>query len=362
MARQKSSRTSTTTTVLSVLILLLSFHVIHAIKWLALANHEPKLDWDSAKTCKKAKGIVMRQVKNMCKRNLDAMPGIEEAARLTVQTCQEQFSDRRWNCSSIKNAPDFTPDLTKETREGAYVYALSAAAIAYSIAIECSSGSITQCGCGRTPREKPEEGLFEWGGCSDNVEFGIGFSLRFADAYLRPKHDRYYTNRHNNKIGRMTVKSSSQIRCKCHGLTGSCNLKTCWKSLPGMEDIGFKLKRKYTGAAEVVLQHTGNKTTLVPRDRNLEKYSENDLIYIQPSPDYCESNPHTGSLGTVGRFCNSTTVGNAVQFDGCDSMCCGRGYKSKVVDIVEQCQCRYQWCCIVKCRECRKTVEVNICK
>ncbi|XP_070538235.1 protein Wnt-11-like [Ptychodera flava] len=352
---------SPTATVFFIVLLIASVHFSYAIKWLALAEHEPKLYWNSTKTCKKAKGLVSSQVK-LCRRNLDAMEGLVEAAELTKETCQEQFSDRRWNCSSINRAPDYTPDLDKGTRESAYVYALSAAAVAYSIAIECSSGSITKCGCGRMPETQNFEDGFRWGGCSDNVEYGMDYSSRFADSPLRMKKVRSSSkslmNLHNNYAGLLTVRTSTKRACKCHGLSGACNLKTCWESLPEMSEIGSKLKRKYAGATEVTNQRIGNKNVLVPRDPHLKRFTEDDLIYLTMSPDYCMPNHETGSVGTEGRFCNRTSIGN----DGCELMCCGRGYKSMVMEIVEQCQCRYHWCCYVKCKDCRRTLEVQVCK
>jgi len=43
------------------------------------------------------------------------MPVVVRAARQVIDVCQELFADRRWNCSSILQAPSYLPDLTGGT-------------------------------------------------------------------------------------------------------------------------------------------------------------------------------------------------------------------------------------------------------
>ena len=68
------------------------------------------------------------------------MPYVKTAADETTKICQEEFKDYRWNCSTIKKAPNYDSDLTKGTKEQAFVYALSSAAIVHTIAKACSKG------------------------------------------------------------------------------------------------------------------------------------------------------------------------------------------------------------------------------
>lgn len=58
------------------------------------------------------------------------------------------------------------------------------------------------------------------------------------------------------------------------------------------------------------------------------------------------------------RFCSSESSG----WGGCDAMCCGRGYRSFTKKIVERCECKYYWCCYVKCKTCEKTLHLNVCR
>lgn len=56
-------------------------------------------------------------------------------------------------------------------------------------------------------------------------------------------------------------------RCRCHGLSGSCSIKTCWLALPNLELIGAYLKRKYDSS--VHLPSAVNMNKLIPMmDRN----------------------------------------------------------------------------------------------
>jgi len=68
--------------------------------------------WQVNQNCTKSAGLVKRQIK-ICRQNLDLMGTVTHAAYLTADTCQKQFSERRWNCSSIKKAPRLSRDLVR---------------------------------------------------------------------------------------------------------------------------------------------------------------------------------------------------------------------------------------------------------
>lgn len=42
-----------------------------------------------------------------------------------------------------------------------------------------------------------------------------------------------------------------KMHCRCHGVSGSCELKTCWKFMPSFNEIGNLLKQKYGNAVLV---------------------------------------------------------------------------------------------------------------
>lgn len=47
--------------------------------------------------------------------------------------------------------------------------------------------------------------------------------------------------------------SLMKMHCRCHGVSGSCELKTCWKFMPSFGEIGNVLKQKYGKAILVCL-------------------------------------------------------------------------------------------------------------
>lgn len=148
-----------------------------------------------------------------------------------------------------------------------------------------------------------------------------------------------------------------KIECKCHGVSGSCETKTCWRSLPKFRVVGTLLREKFDSATEVQPRRIGKRSQLVPLNAYFKHHSDADLVYLDSSPDFCEKDDRAGTLGTHGRTCNRTS--NAI--DGCDLLCCGRGYTSRTERVKTRCDCKFYWCCYVKCKECESDVEVNTC-
>ncbi len=171
-----------------------------------------------------------------------------------------------------------------------------------------------------------------------------------------------------------------QVRCKCHGMSGSCQLKTCWKSAPDFRVVGNALKERFRKAILVDQSNVGNGSPLIvesqgfersrrsrsqkrrnrrkrKRMKNVDRDLSLDLLYYQKSPNFCEKDPSVDFPGTVGRLCNRTSRG----MDNCSSLCCGRGYNVVKQRRVEKCNCRFQWCCYVVCDNCTIHEWVTVC-
>ncbi|KAI2648637.1 Protein Wnt-7b [Labeo rohita] len=145
-------------------------------------------------------------------------------------------------------------------------------------------------------------------------------------------------NQNKNSPDRV-LEERMKLECKCHGVSGSCTTKTCWTTLPKFREIGYVLKDKYNKAVhvEVVRATRLRQPTFlkVKKTNGYQKPLETDLVYIERSPNYCEEDAKTGSVGTQGRLCNRTSP----HTDGCDLMCCGRGYNTHQYTKVWQCNC-----------------------
>lgn len=142
--------------------------------------------------------------------------------------------------------------------------------------------------------------------------------------------------------------------CKCHGMSGSCSFKTCWKKLPLFREVGNRLKEKFDGAIKVTTGNDGK--GFMPEEKGTKSPMNEDLVYSEDSPDFCQANSITGSLGTKGRICNQTS-----ETDGCDLLCCGRGYSTHIKTEYVNCNCQFQWCCNVTCNICKVKKKVHVC-
>ena len=148
--------------------------------------------------------------------------------------------------------------------------------------------------------------------------------------------------------------------CKCHGISGSCTTRTCWRQLSPFHIVGKKLKDKYENSYKVVTyanQARGKshlvKGLLTSSDGNSDSIppKRNVMVHLEDSPTFC--GPTLYSPGTSGRVCEQ---------DNCDVMCCGRGYNVKSTKVKRACQCHVHWCCYVECQQCINEEEIYMCK
>ncbi len=72
--------------------------------------------------------------------------------------------------------------IARVYREGAYVDALSVAAITHTIAKACGAGLLKSCSCDDDAVDLPESNEVEYElGCSDNVDYGLHVAQTFLN-------------------------------------------------------------------------------------------------------------------------------------------------------------------------------------
>ncbi|RWS08727.1 wingless protein-like protein, partial [Dinothrombium tinctorium] len=126
---------------------------------------------------------LRKKQRRLVRDNPGILIAVAKGMKMAISECQHQFKDR--------------------CRETAFVYAITSAGVAHAVARACSEGIIETCSCDYRNNRRPNGIGWEWGGCSDNIEFGYKFARAFVDAAERGRDLRFVMNLHNNEAGRL---------------------------------------------------------------------------------------------------------------------------------------------------------------
>ena len=216
-----------------------------------------------------------------------------EGTKSSIEECQFQFKNHRWNCTiHPENERNLFGNYFTiyNSRESAFLHAISTVGVIHAITKACSKGNLMNCPC--VNRRSRASVSWKWGDCSDDITYGEKFSKMFIDSIEDSTADSGIVNLHNNEAGRKLLKASMQKVCKCHGLSGSCSMKVCWKRLPPLRTLGDTLLNKYEGATQVMaVKRKRNQTKrLKPVNSELKKPTKMDLVFLNESANFCEQN------------------------------------------------------------------------
>ncbi|XP_031572228.1 protein Wnt-7a-like isoform X3 [Actinia tenebrosa] len=319
--------------------------------------------------CTRIKGLSAQQMR-FCEKNPAAMESITDGYHLGVDECKYQFRKRRWNCTSLGSKHTFSSHAVPGTKESAFTHAIISAGIAHAVTLACTKGNYSNCGCDLSLKGvRSSDGSWIWGGCSVNINRGIEVADAFLDGQDTSQSDIALMNKHNNRLGGQVIRDNLDLQCKCHGPSGSCNMRTCWKWVPLFRTVGDKLKGFYSDRKKSFQVEAVSKRStagLVPaylvlkNNKNVKPEKFTNLVWLRSSPNYCDKIESLGVVGTIGRECNKEY--GSQRKSSCEVLCCGRGYNVRETVRISQCLCKFYWCCEVRCKSCSRKEMVHTCQ
>lgn len=123
--------------------------------------------------------------------------------------------------------------------------------------------------------------------------------------------------------------------------------------LPTMKKVANKLKEHYKLSVHAKIQLSSaisQHPNIVDRKTKVRVHP-NKMIHFTPSPDYCKPNAAYNIKGTAGRDCtldkNQTSSSHH-----CNNLCCDHGYEEYKQPVAKLCNCKFVWCCEVRCNTC----------
>ncbi|CAF4871067.1 unnamed protein product [Pieris macdunnoughi] len=282
----------------------------------------------------------MKQAK-MCKKEPSLPKIIQRAKNQAIKACNDTFQFDRWNCSLYFNKPRKSI-FKKIYRETAFVYALMSASMTHGISRGCASGELARCSClGRSKNSS-----WETKDCGDDFKYGKRLTKNFFDMKHAGTDQIGEILKQDINIGMDSIGEQLKEVCKCHGFSGSCTTKTCWRRLGPFNSAMGLLKKHYHHAVKKKFVNFTTKRAITLKVRRKMQKERKNLVYLQKTPNLCVS--------TKGRVCKDR--------HNCATLCCGRGYSVAKKFVSTKCKCKMVDCCAVKCETCVEEIETFRCK
>nr|XP_023025367.1 protein Wnt-4-like [Leptinotarsa decemlineata] len=273
----------------------------------------------------------MKHQNKLCSKKEGLAELLIDTRKLTIDSCKFHFRYEHWPCLYQKKY------FRKVYRETALMYSLTTSAFMYLVAKACASGKLENCKCA-SHGKSTNSTEWEWGGCGDNTKFAKKFTYKFLR--LRKKGDvTQRILRYNSEVGMKVVMKNEEKVCKCHGLSGSCSFKICFKRVRSFSQITKELVNHYHSAIKVDPDNDNYELELKKHDKH--------LIYLEEGSSFCPS--------TMGRQCKDA--------DNCATLCCGRGFFSSTHKVKEKCNCRWrnESTYEIECEQCEREDVIYTC-
>nr|ACJ64866.1 Wnt11-2 [Schmidtea mediterranea] len=389
----------------------------YSIRWLGISRYtrpeNQELERFSPLECRFNNlnhGLQKRQTKFcLSLQHSYAMHGVLRASKAAVFYCMKTFQDRRWNCSSAERLPYIGKDLESGkkliwfhgyifqsgTQEQAVVHAFSSASLLFEIARRCAQNKMAHCSCGTsnpTANQEITQEKLLFAGCPDNVEIGLEYVRKFTGYHKlgrkkskeKPRKEKFSfyvaekrakmqkklkkiqrLNGHNYEAGLRIQLDNQKIHCKCHGVSGGCNQRICYRQVRRLDDdvLLNVLRKQYLSAKYVDILSDDSLVAADPFGGSEERpkpISQTDLVFTEHSPDFCEPDPTTGSVGTHGRVCKTENT-SKTSTEHCTNMCCGRGHRTVLEQKRTKCGCFIDDKFKIQCDDCYSNVKTFYC-
>lgn len=171
-----------------------------------------------------------------------------------------------------------------DSREAAFIYAVSAAGVAYSVTRACSRGELTDCSCDNRVRARRPNN-WQWGGCSEVSTHEDSFTyLPYVSLLLisLPHRDTTCTSRKCHALPRTYYLDLSMWRCvreiSCQDCDGSYVGQTRRRLITRLNEYYIDINKK-------------SKTPPVMSMRKLEhndEFDSDDVEILNREPSYCK--------------------------------------------------------------------------
>lgn len=166
------------------------------------------------------------------------------------------------------------------------------------------------------------------------------------------------------------VSDNMLTRCRCHGASGSCSTRTCYRQLPSLRSVSSNMKAKYDQSVKVSLQVTKGASATLRATEDNQPAPSNSLVYMKRSTNFCL----TQQDYTVNRSCIpqsiKTNIENGIittdnypdsSFPACEDLCCSGQYETEIEVVSTSCYCHFVWCCRIHCEICAKNLIRHKC-